>query len=1030
MLEGNKRATFYANEAIASFNAGQANIPGSPANQAGLGIVSGGGGEGISAGADLSGMPPLPPIVPSGDDGGRRPGRGVWNALGKGGQALYGMYIAKRMFGMFGGIGTEKIEQYASAAAAAGPMDFYGQSDYELGGAATYQAAASRVNYLQGEGAYGMWGKPMQAFNEFLGARPALARGVAAAGSAAALGASGMLLSSGLMPSLVGEATALAIAPAAPFVAGAAVAGVATYWGLNEIQEAETKRAEAIGGVPVDIWEATKHFAKTGIAMSWGRTPGGGPSEVPLEPGDLAGETPSKTLRMAEAMVGQVGGQATVEEMLPTLQQAAQMMGKSPADLTEEEQAQIGAMYQRGEGMGIQGPQYMAQSAQYAGAIGLYEGTPEYFQAAQAFSQLGQVEQQKQLGQAQMASQRGAQLAPYMGGQKAGLQAARGMDPFEVRATVSLLEMFGTYGGDIDALAGYEEARAEGVMPSDAYGLQTYAQELAAVPLGALAKDRAGQLAAPMLEEGIITPEELAPTLTRLGEKYGNLPPKDFKRLAESAFVFSAGMRDYTPDQYDKALGGLQEKFGGYSEQQWQLTQQVLGGDLRAASWAAQTEPGILTDLGMNVQGAQLFDPSGNRIFETSGTGMMRMIESQAQMGTPAAMAVQNRAGTGSYMTQTQKAGNWMGVSAGPMLDSYMAGGTRGAQDYARDRGNELNQASAGIAARSVALQEEFLWGGGAWTGTPAAGSMWDIQDRQRQLGHRSQMASFASSRQRADMSNQFGIRQEELNLGRMGATQGYQREQFGMQWASMQQSRGWAREDWAMEDTVRGFQTGWQMEDINEQLRFAGGRERRQLLKQRDRATTMQNLDEQQITTSRGRQEEVWAKEDERFQKQVEYAEKMMDYDRQQWANSREQRESYFNFERKELNRSMDEYKKRYKLEGEMIELQRDHQAAMLALQKESAGIQAEQARIQHDLDKILTENSRTWGDIEGYLGNINNYDNVSKIAGVLAAMMGQMANLSPGAINDLVKMFGLMQTVPATGWFNKIAYEKAKFD
>jgi len=125
-----------------------------------------------------------------------------------------------------------------------------------------------------------------------------------------------------------------------------------------------------------------------------------------------------------------------------------------------------------------------------------------------------------------------------------------------------------------------------------------------------------------------------------------------------------------------------------------------------------------------------------------------------------------------------------------------------------------------------------------------------------------------------------------------------------------------------------------------------------------------------------------------------------------------------------------MDEYKKRYKLEGEMIELQRDHQAAMLALQKESAAIQAEQARLQHDLDKVLTENSRTWGDIEGYLGNINKYDNVAKIVGILATLMGEMAGMDPSNITELRKMFGLMQTVPATGWFNKIAYEKAKFD
>jgi len=937
MLSASPRAQRIAAEAFASSAAGQGNIPGSPANIAGLGTVppAGGGGGFIPWGGGRGGQPP---ITPAGDAaGGGRRGRGLWGAVGKGGQALYGMYIAKRMFGMFGGLGTQGMGEYTAAAQAAGPMDFYGGTGYDVQGAAGYDRAAAEVSYQRGEGAYGMWGAPMQAANEYLSTRPALARFTGAAGSALALGAGGMMLGSGMMNMFLSEGAAAAVAPLAPYIAGGAVAGVMGYYGYTEAQQYADTVGEAAGQeTGIDLWKMAKRqtLATFGLAKPFNifdvtRSYAAG-EETPEE---FERDLPPATLRMAERMREELGDQATTPELLPYIQGAARMFGKAPEEFTAEEEAQLRNMWQKGASMGIQGPQYLAMGTQYAGAMGLYEGTQEYARAALDFGQLGQVEQQKQLGQAQMAAQRGAMLAPYVGGQKAGLRAAEGMDYFETRGAVSLEEMFGQYGGKPEEPTFYSiEGKYES---AQMVAGPTYAQELAGIPgeIGALAAQRGAALTQPMLEYDMIGPERLADKARKLGRQYGGLGQKDYKRLSEAVGAFAPAMRGYTDKQYEGAVGRLQETFGGYTEQQWQMTRQIMGGDLRAASWAAQTSPSILTDIGMNVQGAQLYDPSGNRMFETSGVGMMNMISGQAAGGNPAARATQARFGTST--SQYAQAGQWMGVSAGPMLDAYMTGGTRGAQDYARERSHELGMAS-----------------------------------------------------------------------------------------------RGWAREDWAMDDTVRGFQTGWQMEDINEQLRFAGGRERRQLLRQRDRTVTMQNLEEQQITTSRGRQEEVWAREDERFQKQVEYAEKMMDYDRRQWTNSREQRERFFSFERKELNRHMDEYKKRYKLEGEMIELQRDHQAAMLQLQKESAGIQAEQARLQHDLDKVLTENARTWGDIEGYLGNINKYDNMSVVMGALAAVLGQMSNLSPAAVAELAKVFGLMQTVPTGGWFNKVNFEKAKFD
>ena len=133
-------------------------------------------------------------------------------------------------------------------------------------------------------------------------------------------------------------------------------------------------------------------------------------------------------------------------------------------------------------------------------------------------------------------------------------------------------------------------------------------------------------------------------------------------------------------------------------------------------------------------------------------------------------------------------------------------------------------------------------------------------------------------------MQNQFGIRQEGLSwqriqlneqYGNQQATIGYQRMQltdaqnlwnldFGQETSKLQQS--FTRQDWQYQDTTRALTQGWQAEDYAEAIRFSTGRERRKLIKQRDRATVMQGLEGEQVDQSRSQQEQLSAREDERY--------------------------------------------------------------------------------------------------------------------------------------------------------------------
>ena len=115
-------------------------------------------------------------------------------------------------------------------------------------------------------------------------------------------------------------------------------------------------------------------------------------------------------------------------------------------------------------------------------------------------------------------------------------------------------------------------------------------------------------------------------------------------------------------------------------------------------------------------------------------------------------------------------------------------------------------------------------------------------------------------------MQNQFGIQQEGLSwqrirlneqYGGQHAAIGYQRMQltdaqnlwnldFGQETSKLQQS--FTREQWQYQDTTRALTQGWQAEDYAEAIRFSTGRERRNLIKQRDRAVVMQGLEGEQI--------------------------------------------------------------------------------------------------------------------------------------------------------------------------------------
>jgi hypothetical protein len=441
----------------------------------------------------------------------------------------------------------------------------------------------------------------------------------------------------------------------------------------------------------------------------------------------------------------------------------------------------------------------------------------------------------------------------------------------------------------------------------------------------------------------------------------------------------------------------------GMTNQQAFVYDRALGGDMRALSYQAW-ENGTYAN--------RMYDQSGNAIWETNGNMAMKWFESNMANlgGIPGKDGFSSLPGFSKFtgLSGRDLASAVTGSSNSKILDAFMQHGTRGIELLARRDSAQAQLASAGIQLKSIELQENYLWGddsGGTWD-NPTSGSMWGLEDRSRDMQHGFQMAAFGEQQTRMTLSNQFSVQRENNQWQRMQVTNAYNTAQWSQQYNQFQQQQGWAREDWQYQDTMRGLQFGWQMEDMNESIRFASGRERKQLLRQRDRSALTQNLEEQNIETQRDRQEQMWSQEDERYRKQREYQVNLQRLDTESFEINKKQRETFYKLDQESFARKMKEYEEERKLQEEITELQRKYQYDQIQLQKESAQVSAGAAAAQIEYSDALLKTTQTLGDAKGFAEQINSYDMAYRVMNATTEMLKAADGVSTTRIDKIIML------------------------
>jgi hypothetical protein len=441
--------------------------------------------------------------------------------------------------------------------------------------------------------------------------------------------------------------------------------------------------------------------------------------------------------------------------------------------------------------------------------------------------------------------------------------------------------------------------------------------------------------------------------------------------IAFGGILSSAGMSNQEASIYDRMLSG---DMGAYSHQAWQ------SGHMENA----------------------FFDRAGQMIAQTNGAVAMQVLNHWApQLGTGNGM-----------MTAAQ----FLGTGNQQIVSTFEQGGFYGLQKLANQKSYEASMASIGVQMKGIALQENYLWGNnasGTWD-NPKSGSYWGIEDRMTALSRSTQEANFADQWKRMQTTNQFSIQRESNQFTRMQVNSEYQNFQFSQAYNQFQQSQQWAQADWQYQDTMRGLNIGWQMEDLNEGIRFSSGRQRRQLVRQRDRAALTENLEEGNIETQRDHQKQLWAQQEEQFQKQKQYMAEMQRLDLESFTINKNQRETFYKLDVDAFNRRMKEYEEEKKLQDELKDLQRKYQYDQIQLQKEAAGAQAAAAAAQKEINDAIAEGQKNWNEkVIGPWQEMNKYDNAFRLATATTEMMKMMNTLNTTRIDKLIQLIREIGTV-----------------
>ena len=335
----------------------------------------------------------------------------------------------------------------------------------------------------------------------------------------------------------------------------------------------------------------------------------------------------------------------------------------------------------------------------------------------------------------------------------------------------------------------------------------------------------------------------------------------------------------------------------------------------------------------------------------------------------------------------------------------------------------------------------------------------WQLQGQQMQLGRQWQLQGFdwqaqdmATNRARSLTQRGWQTSDLDLNFGRANVRYDWQeadlmrsREQresgneyqqwnVGWQQRVTALQRGWQEQDWELGGQMRQQSYGWNLEDINESIRFASGRQRKQLLKQRERMTITEAQGEERADTEEERTRTMWRLEDERFDKQKERMDEEKSIEDQNWQTQLERLQTQRDWTQTDYNTDRERMSQRntwddedFNRQSERFQSTMDYQNQVFELQKRNHDMSLEHFEVNYELQQRQFEESKVAYDeqvkLEEELRRIREDTDLEEIerARQMLALNQQIAQ-SKNAMDAATYMFQLMGDAQSAQFLDRL--------
>lgn len=503
-------------------------------------------------------------------------------------------------------------------------------------------------------------------------------------------------------------------------------------------------------------------------------------------------------------------------------------------------------------------------------------------------------------------------------------------------------------------------------------------------------------------------------------------------------------MRSMLEGQYQVQL---EDKLGMTVGQTGELSNLVQGINMRPEAARIyerilSQQPGMAAALSTATTGSQImaaFTTGGgfeNTVLDrVSGDSLQEITDmySQAELATSRAARKRQRANFKSQYGVELQDVNAADIASSDYVEQPFAsiediGGTFQRQRQLGLAGRRLGyaQTEGGTYTDERGVQSTFT---GQWgfqdEERDVSRALWSEQ-YQRQGVQRGLQRGFELTQRewtQADMSRDYergGIRLDwqEQDLLRQKAQMGrgneYQLWNLNWQQQMTGMQRGWQQEDWAFQRGQAQMQYGWQMEDVDEDIRFATGRQRKKLLKQKKRATISQNISEERQDTQEERAKETWAMEDEKFAKEKEHLLESQRINDENWTIQMERLQTQRQWFEEDHATQLERFSKRVEYEENIYKLQEEAYQREIEIEterREREDKRVEEERAIYEENKRLAEETRKVEE-EINLLNINNSKTELEMSLAMQA--------SAEAVRAFTNLMGTMQQLASTGFFN----------